>query len=409
MVKSNVEAVKAALEQDKNIPGTCQMVTRGWFGAPSAGDRDGDRDADANDGWASEPASAKVLGDRKPPKGAPLYFKNKSGKGFGHRCISRNAQGGCRSTDMKDGKYAKGITGNATITQIEQQMGLEYVGWSRTITGIPIPGLEKKEPAKKATPAKKTPSKPKPKVEKPTADEVGVLTAHISMQFNDSVAQKRADAEKIFKELSEKGFWWVTGTEALERATKQALKLAADKYGFAIYFAKGGDEWAAVNRKVAKKGTIKGTTGPTIIQGKAKVHAAKKVHTLEFENEEIGHVTVIPVHNVAKIDVAGQKKLMTAVGRVATKHAAGKKLVFMGTDANVQDKLHDITYDNGFQSCWDDLKKYPSTGHGTIDAICRWLKDTRVRVVNAVSKDDKEFFLNTDHYFVVCRFAVQKL
>jgi len=155
MVRSNEEAVVAMMKQTRNDPGTCQRETRGWFDAPSAGDRDGDKDADANDGWASEPKWARVYGDRTPPKGAPLYFKNKSGRGFGHRCGTRNSVGGCRSTDMSNGVYRPGITGNATISQIEAQMGLEYVGWSRTISGIPIPGLE-------------APSKPKPTPKPPT-------------------------------------------------------------------------------------------------------------------------------------------------------------------------------------------------------------------------------------------------
>lgn len=148
MVHSNKQALANARKQTRNVPGTCQMATRNWFGAPSAGDRDKDGDADANDGWLSEPVSARVPGDRRPPEGAPLYFKNRDGSGFGHRCISENLAGHARSTDMLNGRFSSGNTSTCTIEQIERAMGLVYIGWSRTITGIPIPGLEKKAPAK---------------------------------------------------------------------------------------------------------------------------------------------------------------------------------------------------------------------------------------------------------------------
>lgn len=146
MVYSNKRALANARKQRSNIVGTCQLSTRNWYGAQSAGDQDRDGDSDANDGWLSEPVSARVPGDRKPPPGAPLYFKNADGTGFGHRCISEEGDGETISTDMRDGQYTPGVTGKATIDQIEHSMGLVYVGWSRTITGNPIPGLEKKDP-----------------------------------------------------------------------------------------------------------------------------------------------------------------------------------------------------------------------------------------------------------------------
>lgn len=122
-----------------NEKGFCQQVTRGWFNAPSAGDRDGDGDADAKDGWLSEPLHARHPGDRTPPAGVPLYFEKDGGKGFGHRCISWDDKGLARSTDMNDGKYAPTVTGFATISEIERAMGVKYVGWSETIDGYIIP------------------------------------------------------------------------------------------------------------------------------------------------------------------------------------------------------------------------------------------------------------------------------
>ena len=135
-IRNRDEAVAEAKKTKTNVPGTCQKVTRGWFNAPSAGDQDGDGDTDAVDGWKSEPIDARFY-TRKPASGFPVAFKGGS-KGYGHRAISVG-DGMCISTDMHNGRYAPGITGYATIEQIERAMGVQYLGASRTIDGYPIP------------------------------------------------------------------------------------------------------------------------------------------------------------------------------------------------------------------------------------------------------------------------------
>lgn len=140
-IRSREQALGVARQRTRNTVGTCQAVTRGYFLGPSAGDRDGDGDADAVDGWVSEPTSARHPGDRRPPAGVPLAFSGGS-RGFGHRCISETPTVGARSTDMYDGHYQAGTTGNATIEQIESSMGVHYLGWSETITGLPIPFID---------------------------------------------------------------------------------------------------------------------------------------------------------------------------------------------------------------------------------------------------------------------------
>jgi hypothetical protein len=138
-INTRKQAMAEARGTTHNGKGWCQQVTRGWFNAPSAGDQDHDGDADAKDGWLSEPLHARHVGDRTPPPGVPLYFEKDGGKGFGHRCISWDNKGLTRSTDMDDGKYAPTVTGFATISEIERAMGVKYVGWSETIDGYTIP------------------------------------------------------------------------------------------------------------------------------------------------------------------------------------------------------------------------------------------------------------------------------
>lgn len=135
-ILSRQKAVEKALKQTTNVPGTCQLATRQWYNAPSVGDVDKDGDADAVDGWKSEPANAKRF-DRFPPRGYPVAFGGGS-KGYGHRAISLG-NGMIRSTDMENGRYKKGVVGNATIWEIEASMGVHYLGWSTTISGFAIP------------------------------------------------------------------------------------------------------------------------------------------------------------------------------------------------------------------------------------------------------------------------------
>jgi hypothetical protein len=138
MVYSADRAVQNALASTTNTPGSCQRWTREQYGAPSAGDQDHDGDADAVDGWLSEPSKYRHT-DRHPPRGAPVAFHGGS-SGYGHRAISLGT-GQIRSTDMSSSSYSRGHVGTTTIDQIELHMGVHYTGWSESIDGYLIPGL----------------------------------------------------------------------------------------------------------------------------------------------------------------------------------------------------------------------------------------------------------------------------
>ena len=144
-IRNTVEALSLAMRTDRvGAVGICQKATRGWYGAPSVGDVDRDGDADAVDGWKYEPEKYCVYGDRNVPAGLPLFFRG-GGRGYGHRCISRGGHN-ARSTDMLNGRFTPDAVGNATIEEIERSMGVQYVGYSKSISGIliPVPNPPKK-------------------------------------------------------------------------------------------------------------------------------------------------------------------------------------------------------------------------------------------------------------------------
>lgn len=152
-VRTSHQAAVVANAQHSNSVGTCQLNVRTWFDAPSVGDVDRDGDADAVDGWESEPKKYRVL-NRNPDLsdgGMPIAFEGGS-RGFGHRAFLMK-EGAIRSTDMRDNRYTAGVTSTVTapsssaaIAIIEQQMGVSYLGASKTIDGNLIPNFKQVTP-----------------------------------------------------------------------------------------------------------------------------------------------------------------------------------------------------------------------------------------------------------------------
>lgn len=135
-INTGAQAVQKALADTNNVPETCQLWTRTLYNAPSAGDRDRDGDADAVDGWQSEPANRRHA-DRKPPRGVPVAWSG-GRNGYGHRAISLGPDSHgvywIRSTDAGgSGKIA-----TVRLDWVEKNWGLRYLGWSETITGLLI-------------------------------------------------------------------------------------------------------------------------------------------------------------------------------------------------------------------------------------------------------------------------------
>lgn len=151
------EAIAAANAQRTNSPGMCQRNTWSLYQSHAVGDVDHDGDADAVDGWRSEPASARHTG-RRPKIGAPCAWAGGSG-GFGHRAICVAYKDGVpmiRSTDAG----GRGVMATKPLSWFEENWHLRWLGSSDTISGQPIQGL-------KAAPAKGGQPKVTANVDKP--------------------------------------------------------------------------------------------------------------------------------------------------------------------------------------------------------------------------------------------------
>lgn len=395
-INTSKQAIAEALGQTKNVVGTCQMTVRNWFNAPSAGDQDGDGDADAIDGWLSEPVSARRY-DRTPPAGKPVAFKNADGSGFGHRALSL-PDGKFRSTDFDTTtqRYKAGVVGTAnSLSALERSMGLVYLGWSLTIDGFPIP-----EPIK------------------PPAREVFRRRfGHASLEVFDTDRQHTHDLEKLFG----LGLGILTGTEAGSHSgnTPEELIRCAEKYDYALSQTSRFDSWVAVKRDNMVKGTFeKGSN--LVIKASSEYDpkpsgkwGARGIVWAKYKDVDCGWITVGSIHLLTAKNAGAQIKLATdeefekkalTFGRT---HGKGEQLVFLNADFNNKLKLINPFGETPFTLCWTELKVWPDTGHGTIDGIASWDLDGRVKCDRAFVRNDQNFFLHTDHFLVRADYEIK--
>lgn len=372
MVYNREAAALRAEASRENTPGTCQLWTRTMFGAPSAGDQDRDGDADAVDGWKSEPASARHS-DRNPPRGTPVAWSG-GRNGFGHRAISLGG-GKIRSTDAG----GSGVVATVDLGWVERNWGLNYLGWSETITGILIP---------------------KPPAPEPTSREVKI--AHISLQVHDSKAEIAADVENIFQLLAQEKYQWITGTEAFGPRVTRILEAVGGAHGFRVERAVGQDCWIAV-----RKSFIAGNFDvhwQKIIEG-GTTHRDLGVFDVSFDTDKLGRISVFAEHLLTHgqpNSAVKNHKVVTATAKRASELAAGTDLAFIGADKNMNDRFKDTFLGTPFTSLGDELKKHePTHEHGrALDVIGTWDRDKRVRAKRLRVLDDTEFKLFGDHFLV---------
>lgn len=249
-----------------------------------------------------------------------------------------------------------------------------------------------------------------------------VKIQHTSMQFSDSAASHRSDANKVFKRARDKDVWLMSGTEASYSRTNHSLRdaliAAAKEYGFYINPHKEG-EWVAMNRKFLGNFTkgfagpfIPGTTGLKASQG---AHSARGVAWASGTAKEfkLGRLTIGSAHYLTKrsIQVSGSnQRLINGISNWAREKGQGSAVVFLGADTNMNDKRTDVFNGKPLKTIADELKKWPPTmGTSTyIDVIASYDHDGRVRPKSFNTFTDQEFPLATDHYLLEAVYEVSE-
>jgi hypothetical protein len=159
MAFKQTEAIKRAEAQlgDAYPAGWCQKwVVIEVFASGGVGDFDGDRAADAEDGWKAAKKKVAVTSANAAsiPAGYPLYFVG-GRNDHGHAAVSAG-NGQMYSTDLNAGKPRYGRIGKTSIKTAEQAWGVKLVGYVITDGN----GNTFTDPAK--TPPKPAPPKVEP-------------------------------------------------------------------------------------------------------------------------------------------------------------------------------------------------------------------------------------------------------
>lgn len=274
-------------------------------------------------------------------------------------------------------------------------------------------------------------------------ENVIVKAMHASLQFSDTPKQQEADITDLFERAKKRGIWFLTGTEAGSGAgpTGALLLRVGKAMGYHVWVpsekdrgaGSSTDSWVAVGNERIKKGSWK-TGFELAIPGSGALYqkqglprdalprwGPRGIVWVSFDNEYVGPVSVAAAHYLTKgRSPRGQpikgvnhfewnKKLAKEIGDWAREHGKGKGLAFYGGDQNIDDRADDTFLGQPLTSAWDELKKWESTGHGTIDVIASYNADTRVKAQAARALDDKEFFQHGDHYVIEAEFKVERL
>lgn len=225
---------------------------------------------------------------------------------------------------------------------------------------------------------------------------------HTSLQFNDTLKQKKTSVEVMFS----LGSNVVTWTEAGDNNDLYALvQEVGEKYGYDVWAHPNGDG-VAVHRKFGKilekgydpgapaiKGNPRGIAWVTVQVGK---------ETMTFGS--VHYFALSRVKNYRRWR-AGNKKIAAAAGSFVERAGEGRKLVFLNGDFNMDDRKVDVFFGGPLLTCWDELDKYPGThGKRTIDAVASFVKDVRVECISAKTIIIDDFL---DHKTVLAKYRIK--
>ena len=126
----HAETAARNAEADKfNIPGMCLQQTRFWCHIDAMW-------PDAATAWHMNLHKQR---NKNVPRGAPVFWLGGS-QGFGHIALSLG-NGWVRSTDAG----GRGVIATHRLDWFEDNWRMPYAGWSPSLNGVTIPGLEEDE------------------------------------------------------------------------------------------------------------------------------------------------------------------------------------------------------------------------------------------------------------------------
>lgn len=243
-----------------------------------------------------------------------------------------------------------------------------------------------------------------------TASDVRV--AHFSTRVFNSRRQQAEDIDRVLW----LGYDWVTFTEiAKDRA---ALRRIAKQRGYRVHAPGRTDTAIAIKKSIIKGGWRTGMI-PVITKtgkqlGSTRPFGPKGLAWVSFKHKATGRrIAVSASHYLTGGRVPGKRsihgrvnhyllnlQIARTIGAWARTHGKGRRLAFYQGDQNIVDRVADTFFGQPLISCWDELEKWPNTGHGNIDVIARYKRDTKVKVILARAHNDTQVPLHSDHFLI---------
>ena len=238
---------------------------------------------------------------------------------------------------------------------------------------------------------------------------------HFSGQFSDNPEQWRHDLEVVMS----RGYDWITGTEAGESDNWTVVRSVAAAKGYTL--RRFRSNWIAIHRSVFVPGSIK--SGDKVVVDNDLVvghgHDTSYVWlTFTHSTPGVGKISITASHYPTKgrpdakdpayrVNLKWTRMLGRQIGEKMRELGKGKALSFYGGDQNITDKENNTFFHDLPISCWDEIQRWPGTGHGNIDVVARSKKDGRVKCIRARAFTDKQLFLYSDHYLIQAVYEIR--
>lgn len=249
---------------------------------------------------------------------------------------------------------------------------------------------------------------PKPPIPSPRQT---VTVQHNSMQFSDTAIQQKQDVAAVLSRPADVVTWTESGwKEPLFRFFKEI----GPKKGYHVYAHKYG-LGVAVKESFGK--VLRSGYQPGI--GTARPDDPKKFYPRGIAWSEVETTTgEIMTFGAVHYITGGRnprqgyrywrnRAYAKVIGAWTTRFGEGRKLAFISGDVNIVDRLDDVFFGQPLTTCWDEIEKWPNTGHGNIDVVASYDADTRVKCVKARVLDDTVFPLHSDHFMIEAVYSVR--
>lgn len=247
---------------------------------------------------------------------------------------------------------------------------------------------------------------------------------HLSGEVYDPLGQRKTDYEKVAK-LGADVF---TGTEVGPGEVRPLVREIFSDHNYRVYLSPtASDGWIAVKKDIIT-GHFEGGSIHVLdsapAAGDPHPYSRKDITWVKYESDVYGGgMAHGAFHMLTKGRWPGQAqedKPGDPVNHYQANKMFGRKLAdfaiqagvgpnkswLMG-DSNLLDSRADIFVGKPVTTCWDELKKYPDTGHGNIDVIASLDADQKVTCKSARVYTDRDLPLNTDHYLVEAVYSIK--